>query len=115
MQYPANIGILALEVYFPNQYVSDTHVLPDPWFLRGPEYYVTSWQVDQADLEAYDGVAAGKYTIGLGQASTSRCKTGFQHSCINCHLSHSRIDGLLKCCRSVWPSTMIKKMWFLLP
>ena len=26
-------------------------------------------QVDQAELEAHDGVTAGKYTIGLGQAS----------------------------------------------
>ena len=26
-------------------------------------------QVDQVELEAHDGVAAGKYTIGLGQAS----------------------------------------------
>jgi hypothetical protein len=29
--------------------------------------------VDQAELEKYDGVAAGKYTIGLGQTKMSFC------------------------------------------
>ncbi|KAL3138589.1 hypothetical protein ABBQ32_006356 [Trebouxia sp. C0010 RCD-2024] len=43
MPYPSNIGILAVEVYFPNQYV------------------------DQGELERHDHVTAGKYTIGLGQ------------------------------------------------
>eukprot|EP00887_Chlorella_sp_A99_P005543 scaffold1.g5543.t1 len=38
-----NVGILAAEVYFPAQYVR------------------------QEDLEAQDGVPAGKYTMGLGQ------------------------------------------------
>lgn len=38
-----NVGILAVEVYFPKSYVS------------------------QVDMEAANGVAAGKYTIGLGQ------------------------------------------------
>ena len=38
-----NVGILAMEVYFPSTYVS------------------------QPDLEAANGVSAGKYTIGLGQ------------------------------------------------
>lgn len=40
----SDIGILAMEVYFPNTYV------------------------DQEDLEKYDGVSKGKYTIGLGQS-----------------------------------------------
>ncbi|ODQ49915.1 hydroxymethylglutaryl-CoA synthase [Saitoella complicata NRRL Y-17804] len=43
MSRPQNVGILGMEFYFPNQCV------------------------DQADLESFDGVAAGKYTIGLGQ------------------------------------------------
>jgi hydroxymethylglutaryl-CoA synthase len=38
-----NIGILALETYFPPTYVS------------------------QQDLEQFDKVSKGKYTIGLGQ------------------------------------------------
>ena len=46
---PQNIGIKAMEIYFPGQCV------------------------DQADLEKFDGVAAGKYTIGLGQTKMSFC------------------------------------------
>ena len=46
---PQNIGIKALEIYFPNQCV------------------------DQGELEKFDGVAAGKYTIGLGQTKMSFC------------------------------------------
>ncbi|CAE6483539.1 unnamed protein product [Rhizoctonia solani] len=40
---PTNVGILAMEVYFPKRCVSE------------------------ADLETYDGVSSGKYTVGLGQ------------------------------------------------
>ena len=47
--WPQDVGILALEIYFPYQYV------------------------DQAELETYDGVSAGKYTIGLGQAKMGFC------------------------------------------
>lgn len=47
--WPKNVGILALEVYFPSQYV------------------------DQTDLEAFDGVSAGKYTVGLGQSKMGFC------------------------------------------
>ncbi|EXJ94513.1 hydroxymethylglutaryl-CoA synthase [Capronia coronata CBS 617.96] len=46
---PQNIGIKAIEIYFPNQCV------------------------DQAELEKFDGVAAGKYTIGLGQTKMAFC------------------------------------------
>lgn len=48
-QYPENVGILAMEVYFPCQYV------------------------DQAKLEQFDQVSTGKYTIGLGQFRMSFC------------------------------------------
>ncbi|KAI1908151.1 3-hydroxy-3-methylglutaryl coenzyme A synthase [Ophidiomyces ophidiicola] len=44
---PQNIGIKAVEVYFPSQCV------------------------DQAELEKFDGVSQGKYTIGLGQTKMS--------------------------------------------
>lgn len=47
--WPKNVGIKAIEVYFPAQYV------------------------DQIDLEKFDGVSAGKYTIGLGQAKMGFC------------------------------------------
>ncbi|PYI34116.1 hydroxymethylglutaryl-CoA synthase [Aspergillus indologenus CBS 114.80] len=46
---PQNIGIKAIEVYFPIQCV------------------------DQAELEKFDGVSEGKYTIGLGQTKMSFC------------------------------------------
>ncbi|KAF1352279.1 erg13, 3-hydroxy-3-methylglutaryl-CoA (HMG-CoA) synthase [Delphinella strobiligena] len=46
---PENVGIKAIELYFPSQCV------------------------DQAELEKFDGVSAGKYTIGLGQTKMSFC------------------------------------------
>ncbi|KAK5681374.1 3-hydroxy-3-methylglutaryl coenzyme A synthase, partial [Elasticomyces elasticus] len=46
---PQNIGIKAIELYFPSQCV------------------------DQTELEKFDGVSAGKYTIGLGQTKMSFC------------------------------------------
>ena len=46
---PVNVGICAVEVYFP--------------------YYF----VDQSKLEQYDGVSKGKYTIGLGQKRMGFC------------------------------------------
>ncbi|BFZ56945.1 3-hydroxy-3-methylglutaryl coenzyme A synthase [Savitreella phatthalungensis] len=45
----SNIGIKAIEIHIPNQCVS------------------------QAELEKHDGVAAGKYTIGLGQLEMGFC------------------------------------------
>ncbi|ODQ78102.1 hypothetical protein BABINDRAFT_40366 [Babjeviella inositovora NRRL Y-12698] len=45
MSPPRNVGIKAMEVYIPGQ------------------------AVNQAALEEFDGVAAGKYTIGLGQTN----------------------------------------------
>lgn len=47
--WPKDVGLLAMEVYFPSQYV------------------------DQAELETFDGVSAGKYTVGLGQARMGFC------------------------------------------
>ncbi|KAJ1978794.1 3-hydroxy-3-methylglutaryl coenzyme A synthase [Dimargaris cristalligena] len=41
---PSDVGIQGIEVYFPRRYV------------------------DQAELEQFDGVSTGKYTIGLGQS-----------------------------------------------
>ena len=46
---PENIGIKAIEIYFPSQCV------------------------DQAELEKFDGVSQGKYTIGFGQTKMSFC------------------------------------------
>ncbi|CAK7313832.1 Hydroxymethylglutaryl-CoA synthase, cytoplasmic [Vulpes lagopus] len=44
-----DVGIAALEIYFPSQFV------------------------DQAELEKYGGVDAGKYIIGMGQAKMGFC------------------------------------------
>ncbi|XP_037951178.1 hydroxymethylglutaryl-CoA synthase 1-like [Teleopsis dalmanni] len=49
MSWPENVGICAIEVLFPSQYV------------------------DQTELEQFDGASAGKYTIGLGQAKMGFC------------------------------------------
>ncbi|CAG2171232.1 unnamed protein product [Oppiella nova] len=44
-----NVGILGIDIYFPNAYV------------------------DQTDLEKFNGVPEGKYTIGLGQLQMAFC------------------------------------------
>ncbi|KAI0477718.1 putative hydroxymethylglutaryl-CoA synthase [Xylariaceae sp. FL0804] len=46
---PQNIGVKAIELYSPSQYV------------------------EQAELEKFDGVSTGKYTIGLGQTKMTFC------------------------------------------
>lgn len=47
--WPDNVGILALELIFPSQFV------------------------DQTELEKFDGASAGKYTVGLGQSRMGFC------------------------------------------
>jgi hydroxymethylglutaryl-CoA synthase len=47
--FPKDVGILAIDIYFPTQYVS------------------------QEKLEIFDKVSTGKYTIGLGQSKMSFC------------------------------------------
>ena len=47
--WPQDVGIVAMEIYFPSQYV------------------------DQTELETFDSVSAGKYTIGLGQGKMGFC------------------------------------------
>ena len=48
-QWPEDVGIIAMEVYFPKTCV------------------------DHTELEKFDGVGAGKYTIGLGQTNMGFC------------------------------------------
>ncbi|KAK7100645.1 hydroxymethylglutaryl-CoA synthase 1-like [Littorina saxatilis] len=48
-RWPQEVGIIAMEVYFPSQYVNQT------------------------ELEQFDGASAGKYTIGLGQSRMGFC------------------------------------------
>ena len=47
--WPEDVGIVAMEVYFP------------------------SLRVNQTELEAFDGASSGKYTIGLGQKNMGFC------------------------------------------
>ncbi|XP_071836385.1 hydroxymethylglutaryl-CoA synthase 1-like isoform X2 [Apostichopus japonicus] len=47
--WPNDVGIIAMEIYFPSQYV------------------------DQEELEKFDDVSSGKYTIGLGQTKMGFC------------------------------------------
>ena len=48
-RWPPNVGILAIDVYFPMTCVNHT------------------------ELEKFDGVSAGRYTIGLGQTNMGFC------------------------------------------
>lgn len=48
-QWPSDVGILGIELVFPSLYV------------------------DQTELEEFDGVSAGKYTVGLGQSRMGFC------------------------------------------
>ena len=48
-KWPSCVGIIAMEVYFPKMCV------------------------DHSELEKYDNVGAGKYTIGLGQTHMGFC------------------------------------------
>ena len=47
--WPQNVGIVNMEVYFPSQYV------------------------EQSEMEKFDEVGEGKYTIGLGQTKMGFC------------------------------------------
>ncbi|KAL9941052.1 hypothetical protein V8E36_000540 [Tilletia maclaganii] len=68
MSRPANVGIKALEVYFPRTAISE------------------------ADLEKHDGVSAGKYTIGFGQEYM--CYSSDKEDIYSYALN--AVDGLLK-------------------
>ena len=49
MSWPSDVGILGIELVFPSLFV------------------------DQTELEVFDGVSAGKYTVGLGQDRMGFC------------------------------------------
>ncbi|XP_044020018.1 hydroxymethylglutaryl-CoA synthase 1 [Aphidius gifuensis] len=66
--WPDNVGIKAIEVYFPAQYV------------------------DQIDLEKYDGVSAGKYTIGLGQSKMGFCNDREDINSLCLTVTHRLLD-----------------------
>lgn len=47
--WPENVGIIAMDIYFPTTYV------------------------EQSNLEEFNGVSKGKYTVGLGQKRMAFC------------------------------------------
>ena len=60
---PQDVGILGLEMYFPQR----VRYPPSALFLSTVR--LTTFQcISEEDLEVYDGVSRGKYTIGLGQS-----------------------------------------------
>lgn len=72
---PQNIGIKAIEIYFPSQVRLVRLETPD-WPLTSIWFTKANWLVkcvDQTELEKFDGVSQGKYTIGLGQTKMSFC------------------------------------------
>lgn len=78
---PQNIGIKAIEIYFPSQVgfppiapPSTSHEIDKPpQKNRVADNCFAKQYVDQVELEKFDGVAAGKYTIGLGQTKMAFC------------------------------------------
>ena len=74
---PSNIGIKAIELYFPSQVRFPLPPGPDTARAAPPSITTMLTQllqcVDQSELEKFDGVSQGKYTIGLGQTKMSFC------------------------------------------
>ena len=63
--WPQQVGILAMDIYFPHQYVDQ---------VCSPRPAVSPLNISlQAELETHDGVSSGKYTVGLGQTKMGFC------------------------------------------
>ena len=63
--WPQQVGILAMDIYFPHQYVDQ---------VCSPRPAVSPLNIPlQAELETHDGVSSGKYTVGLGQTKMGFC------------------------------------------
>ena len=60
---PKNVGILAIDMYFPKR-VSVSTPFATSVVLSG---FVDKC-ISEEELEVFDGVTKGKYTIGLGQS-----------------------------------------------
>lgn len=69
MERATNIGLKAIELYFPSQ----VSALLELSYGSCLELTCRLQCVDQGDLEKFDGVSQGKYTIGLGQTKMSFC------------------------------------------
>ncbi|XP_063982234.1 hydroxymethylglutaryl-CoA synthase 1 [Diachasmimorpha longicaudata] len=66
--WPKDVGIVALELYFPSQYV------------------------DQTALEKFDGVSPGKYTVGLGQSKMGFCNDREDINSLCLTVTHRLLD-----------------------
>lgn len=60
---PQDVGILGIEMYFPRRV--RYHLSSVPLFVNHASN--SAQCISEEDLEVYDGVPTGKYTIGLGQ------------------------------------------------
>lgn len=70
-QYPPNeknVGILAIEVYTPSTYIS------------------------QSELEDHSGVSKGKYTLGLGQEGLGICGDAEDVNSLSLTVVHSLLE-----------------------
>lgn len=61
MARPQNVGIHALDMYFPKSFVSQTELGMSIW------NHIVIFQANELFAETFSGVSAGKFTIGLGQ------------------------------------------------
>lgn len=68
MSRPENVGVIAADVYFPSTYVP------------------------QSELEKFDGVKEGKYTLGLGQEAMAVCDSREDINSICLTVVHSIMD-----------------------
>lgn len=91
---PRNVGIKAIEIYFPSQVRANRLGSGRIDLLGAPEHLeLTRLQcVDQAELEKFDGVSQGKYTIGLGQTKMSFCDDREGRPTMSSH-DHLSTDG----------------------
>jgi hypothetical protein len=64
-RYPANVGIVGLDAYFPRTYVDQVAL--------GTPLLSCCVSTHALHAEQHDGVSAGKYTIGLGQLKMAFC------------------------------------------
>jgi hydroxymethylglutaryl-CoA synthase len=66
---PENVGILAMGIYFSNKVNTAPSSSKQTTLTAVPR----SQYVDQSELETFDGVGSGKYTIGLAQERMGFC------------------------------------------
>lgn len=70
-----------MEIYFPSQVFTPASLPHTDYISRVSDSANDFKFVEQSELEKFDGVSPGKYTIGLGQSKMSFCddREGAQH------------------------------------